>query len=264
MTRSADAISDCTGALLTKGERTAVVSLVPSLTETVAQCFGADRLVGITPFCVEPEHLLRTKRQVGGPKNVDIDAITALSPDLVLACREENTAPDVAKLRDAGLQVYVARVQKLDQVLTLLEHLVALLGPAKRANRLLDQLCEKIASGPKELPGNPKVLCPVWPDPFMVLGHGTYGADLLRRSGFDLATSQGGYPVEDPAELDPHIILLPDEPYPFEAGQVETLGLGHTRAARRGRVQLIDGKTLFWYGYRSGKALEVLSEAVKK
>ena len=84
-----------------------IVSLVPSVTESVAQLAGVKRLVGITKFCTEPEADAPAIRKIGGTKDPDIAAIVALAPDLVLANREENREEDIAALEAAGLQVYV-------------------------------------------------------------------------------------------------------------------------------------------------------------
>jgi ABC-type Fe3+-hydroxamate transport system substrate-binding protein len=74
-----------------------LVSLVPSLTETVRELGLEDRLVGVTSYCEADA------QDVGGTKNPDVAAIVALAPDLVLANSEENRPRDLDALRAAGL-----------------------------------------------------------------------------------------------------------------------------------------------------------------
>ena len=92
-----------------------IVSLVPSLTELVAWLGAADRLVGRTKFCTEPPGAVGRIPAVGGTKNPDIAAITALQPDLVIANREENRREDVEALRAAGIEVLVTGIDTVGE-----------------------------------------------------------------------------------------------------------------------------------------------------
>src|SRR5689334_20990593 len=85
-----------------------IVSLVPSETESVVALAGVERLVGRSEWCEEPRGMIERVPTVGGTKNVDVDAVIALAPDLVLANREENRKADVERLIDAGLRVHVS------------------------------------------------------------------------------------------------------------------------------------------------------------
>src|SRR5918994_3242936 len=102
---------------------TRVVSLVPSLTEALAASAG-DRLVGATDWCTHPADLDVTR--VRGTKNPDLAAIRALSPDLVVANKEENREIDVRRLREAGVAVWVTRIEtvgeSLESMSRLLDH----------------------------------------------------------------------------------------------------------------------------------------------
>ena len=67
-----------------------IVSLIPSITETLCHLGLADALVGITAYCLEPRALVRGKTRIGGEKDPDLAAIRTLQPDLVVANIEEN------------------------------------------------------------------------------------------------------------------------------------------------------------------------------
>src|SRR5262249_53318615 len=113
-----------------------------------------------------------------------------------------------------------------------------------------------------EKPARPvRVFCPIWRKPWMSFNRDTYADDLLRHAGganvcADLADR---YPVIELAALagaDPEVVLLPDEPYPFaERHRASLAELSETTAWRSGRVHLIDGKALSWYGHRTAPAL---------
>ncbi len=71
-----------------------IVSLVPSQTELLFELGLNDEVIGITKFCIYPEKWYRTKNRIGGTKNVDIEAIRMLQPDLIIGNKEENTESD--------------------------------------------------------------------------------------------------------------------------------------------------------------------------
>ncbi|MBC7977260.1 MAG: ABC transporter substrate-binding protein, partial [Myxococcales bacterium] len=66
-----------------------IVSLVPSDTYSVLALGAADRLVGRTIYCDLPQ--VAAVPTIGGTKDVDVEAVVALEPDLVIANQEENT-----------------------------------------------------------------------------------------------------------------------------------------------------------------------------
>ena len=67
-----------------------IVSLVPSQTELLYDLGLGERVVGITKFCIHPEEWFRSKTRVGGTKNVKLDKVKALQPDLIIGNKEEN------------------------------------------------------------------------------------------------------------------------------------------------------------------------------
>jgi len=85
-----------------------IVSLVPSLTETLVVLGVGDALVKVTRYCTEPAAGVATLPKVGGTKNPDLAAIRALAPDLVIMNAEENHREDFAALIAAGLAQFAA------------------------------------------------------------------------------------------------------------------------------------------------------------
>lgn len=232
-----------------------IVSLVPSLSETLWWLRVSDRVVGLTDYCTAPPHGLPAATRIRGTKNPDTAAIIALEPDLVLANQEENRRIDVDRLRDAGVPVYVTAPMTVPDAARTLAAVGELVGAAQAGaglaqtiERALDQLMSAGRPGPLA------TFCPIWRDPWMATGPDTYAADLLARTGFAVVpVIEGGrYPEVDldaVAELDPDVVLLPDEPYAF--GREDRAVFSSWRA----RTRLVDGTQLTWYGPRTPYAL---------
>ncbi|SHM59273.1 helical backbone metal receptor [Cryptosporangium aurantiacum] len=213
-----------------------VVSLVPSLTETVAAS-RRDLLAGVTDWCSHPADL--DVPRIGGTKNPNVDAVIALRPDVVLANQEENRAPDLDALRAAGVPVYVTDIRTVPAAIESLERVLALLGVSRPA--WLDRAADEWrgAAPPRE-----RVIVPIWRRPWMALGSDTFAGDLVERLGFRnvLGDSPERYPRFDPDALAPvDLVLLPDEPYAFTPDDGPEAFGGMPFAC-------VDGRSLTWYG----------------
>ena len=217
-----------------------VVSLVPSLTESVAVT-RAGALVGATTWCTHPADLDVTR--VRGTKNPDLAAIRALEPDLVLANQEENRRVDVERLRAAGVPVWVTVIRDLDEAISSLRRMFSQ-ALRWREPPWLTQ-AERAWSQP--VPGPPiRAAIPIWRDPWMVVGSGTFTGDLAHRLGLDnvYADHPDRYPRVDLSDLEarqPELIVLPDEPYAFSAQDGPEMFPAH-------RIALVEGRDLTWYG----------------
>lgn len=217
-----------------------VVSLVPSLTESVALT-RPDALAGATDWCTHPAGL--DVPRVRGTKNPNLAAIRALRPDLVLANQEENRRLDVERLRAAGVPVWVTDVRTLDQALASLRRMfTAALGWP------VPGWLDAAAQAWQAPPAGPPIAAaiPIWRDPWMVIGSGTFAGDLAARLGLaNLYRDHADrYPKVELAGLlarGPELIVLPDEPYPFGPDDGPEMFPAH-------RVALVDGRSLTWYG----------------
>jgi ABC-type Fe3+-hydroxamate transport system substrate-binding protein len=231
-----------------------VVSLVPSLTETVAAC-APGLLVGATDWCTHPADLAVTR--IGGTKNPDIARIVALRPDVVLANEEENRLPDLDALRSAGQAVWVTRIRDLPEALTSLRRVITL---ACRQSKpaWLDAAQQAWQHPPAAGPVADAMaaVVPIWRRPWMVLGRDTFAGDLLARLGISnlYASHQDRYPRIDIAELrsaGADLVVLPDEPYRFTASD-------GPEAFPGSRTALVSGRHLTWYGPSLTEAPAVL------
>jgi ABC-type Fe3+-hydroxamate transport system substrate-binding protein len=217
-----------------------VVSLVPSLTESVAVTRPA-ALAGATIWCTHPADL--DVPRVRGTKNPDLAAIARLEPDLVLANQEENRRVDVERLRAAGIPVWVTVIRTLDEAIASLRRMftVALGWPSPS---WLDD-AERTWRSP--VPAPPvRALIPVWRDPWMAVGSATFTGDVAARLGLDnvYGDHPDRYPhvsLDEVAARAAELVVLPDEPYPFSPDDGPEM-------FPRQRVALVEGRSLTWYG----------------
>ena len=239
-----------------------IVSLVPSLTEALFALGLGARVVGVTDWCVHPKQGVDALPKVGGTKNPSLARIVELAPDLVLANREENRRRDVESLAAQGFDVWVTYPRSVEEAVALLRELADLGAPAAAAKRVLSPIERALADAARRDEPRTRVFCPIWKDPWMAVGGDTYADDLLRVCGginVFAARSERRYPIVTPAEIEaaaPEVILLPDEPYAFGPRDLSELAGLALPAARAGRIHLIDGTLISWYGPRIANAIE--------
>jgi ABC-type Fe3+-hydroxamate transport system substrate-binding protein len=230
-----------------------VVSIVPSLTEAVAQT-APGLLVGATDWCTHPAGLDVVR--IRGTKNPDVAAIVGLAPDLVVANQEENRLPDLDALRAAGIAVYVTDVRTIEGAFGSLARMLA----ACRLDRpgWLDD-AEAAWRAVPEPAQRRRAVIPIWRRPWMAVGSDTFTGAVLARLGVDnvLAGHAERYPRFDPADLPPHdLAVLPDEPYLFTAGDGPEAFPGVPSV-------LVSGRLLTGYGPRLAAAARELPAALR-
>ncbi len=226
---------------------TRVVSIVPSLTESIAATHE-DVIVGATDWCTHPHDLDVTR--VRGTKNPDVDLIKALAPDVVIANAEENRAVDLNALRAAGISVWVTAPTTVGESLDSLERLLtAITGDVPGWLRQARVVWSTTYDGKRR-----RAVVPIWRRPWMALGRDTFAGDLLSRIGIDnvLADSGERYPrIELDALPEYDIVVLPDEPYAFSFDDGPE---AFTRPAK-----CVSGRHLTWYGPSLVEARELLT-----
>lgn len=251
-------VVDATGTVVAPvGPDARVVSLVPSVSELLHVLGAADRVVGVTTFCVAPPEGFRRARRVRGTKNPDVDTIVELGPDLVLANLEENRERDVVALRDAGCDVHVSYPRDVDGARQLIVDVAELVGLGAQATVILDDLDAARSGAASRRHATPvRVLCPIWREPWMAVGPSTYAGTLLGECGLEVRPrTEETYPQ---IELDVVLgevdaVLLPSEPYAFtarDAGEMVDRGVA---------ASLVDGAALTWHGPRTATGLRLFS-----
>jgi ABC-type Fe3+-hydroxamate transport system substrate-binding protein len=228
-----------------------VVSVVPSLTQTVAE-YAPGLLVGATNWCSHPPDLAVTR--VGGTKNPDVSKIIALRPDVVLANEEENRETDLAAMRAAGLAVWVTKIRDLPGAIDSLRRMITVACGRAEPDWLAgaEAAWQRVRAGPER-----SAVVPVWRRPWMVLGSDTFAGDLLARLGIGnlYAANAERYPrvnISDLQVAGADLVVLPDEPYAFSASDGPEAFPGIPTA-------LVSGRHLTWYGPSLTEAPAVLS-----
>lgn len=233
-----------------------IVSLVPSLSELVADLGARNQLVGLTSWCVHPKGMREEKVVIGGTKNLDIESIKALQADLIIGNKEENIQEQVEALGD-DIPVYISDVESLADAYDMITDIGQLAGRTSEAEEMVAkfQALEHQLTRQEEL----GFLYFIWKDPWMVAGKDSYISHLLELLGMrNLAPEDAGrYPTlswEQIQNLHPDRIILSSEPFRFKSGDLRPF---HEAGLRS---HLVDGELFTWYGSRIGKSLRFLSK----
>ncbi len=232
-----------------------VVSLCPSLTETIVAIGGLKSLAGVTNYCARPKGMLWGIPRIGGTKNPDIARIRDLRPDLVFANEEENRKEDVEALRDAGIEVEVSFPKTVAQVPAEVRQLGRRLGGEEEAERLAGRIeAELRAVTAEPSKGAFRYAYWIWKDPWMTVSDDTYVGDLIRLAGGE--NVYGGeasrYPTTDPAEAaarNAEVHIFPSEPFPFREDRHRELA--EKLFGERTRRVFVAGDDYCWHGFRT-------------
>ncbi len=234
-----------------------IVSLVPSQTELLADLGLEDEVVGITKFCVHPERWFRSKKRIGGTKTVHIEQVAALHPDLILANKEENVREQIEALQGIA-PVWVSDIQALDEALEMIRLVGAISGKADEGKNITERI-EAAFDALRAPDASVKTAYAIWREPWMWAGGDTFIHDILRRCGLaNVLAAVPRYPELDLAALtalDPALVLLSSEPYPFREKHIAEV----QELLPRARVMLADGEMFSWYGSRLLGAPDYLS-----
>jgi ABC-type Fe3+-hydroxamate transport system substrate-binding protein len=237
-----------------------VVSLVPSLTETVCDLGVSCRLVGCTRYCVAPEDELMFVPRVGGTKNPDLKKITSLEPDLILVNGEENRREDIDWLR-ARFEILESLPTTVPEAAAVVKEVGRRLDVEQETEAFLLDIEAQIARA--EVVGlcrEPvRVFYPIWKQPWIGVNRATYVHDVLVRAGAVnvCASREARYPVvpqDELSELGADLVLLPSEPFAFNSRHREQL-LKQRVFGDDVTVLMVDGKNFCWHGTRSGRGL---------
>ena len=235
-----------------------IVSLVPSQTEWLYDLGLEQEVVGITKFCVHPEHWFRNKTRIGGTKNPKLDKILELQPDLVIANKEENRPEDIAEL-EKHVPVWVSDVYDFDSAIDMMKETGRITGRELNAQSWVvraQNAAKTIENKPRK-----RAIYIIWRNPYMTVGTDTYISQMLPYFGYENALQNGlRYPEITPEEMmecKPDVILLSSEPFPFAEKHIEELG----KELPEIEIKIVDGEKHSWYGSRLVRTLESLSSS---
>ena len=232
-----------------------IISLVPSVTELLARWGLAARLMGRTRYCVEPRWIRNTVPAVGGTKDPDLGTIRDLKPDLVILETDENLKETSDALSAVGIPWLALEIRTVADCAKACLQLGERLGVPDQGKASADAIRSASAGAPRK---GPRTTVLIWREPYMAAGPDTYLGDLLRRSGFT-PVGPGRYPQLTEADLRtlaPEVLLLPTEPYRFNARHKKELEAILPAA----RIHLVEGRALTWYLSRTCEGIALLRD----
>ena len=212
-----------------------IVSLAPSLTETIYALGLQDRLVGDTDYCDYPKEAQK-KQKVGGAINPSLEEIAHLRPDVVLVTRHLNTLDTVHSLDALGIPSYATDPRNVDEIVASAKRLGDVLGAPEAGAALAEDLRHRLEILRQKIGALPprRVLFVVWTDPLISIGKDTFIADALRRAGaVSIIDSKQDWPqvnLEEVAHLQPEVLVFADSHGEMTARHLDMLA---TRPAWR-------------------------------
>lgn len=235
-----------------------VVSLVPSITEALFDLgLTENEVIGRTKFCIHPSEKVKNVSIIGGTKNINIEKIKALRPDLILANKEENVKEQVEALMN-DCKVSVTNVETIEDNYYLIKTLGRIFNKDEKAQcfnlKIYDVLNEA------KVNSRVNVAYLIWKNPYMTIGSDTFIHKILGEIGFDnIFKDRKRYPeitVEDLANAE--IIMLSSEPFPFKEKHIEELKTFYPDK----KIMIVDGEAFSWYGTHIAKCGNYFKELI--
>lgn len=224
-----------------------IISLVPSQTELLFDLGLEEEIIGITKFCIHPKDKCKGKRKIGGTKQFDFELIAALRPDLIIGNKEENYKEGIERLSDS-FPVWMSDVYDIEDALNMITGIGEITGKNEVAIALANKINKNFGNFTPRI--NKKALYLIWRNPYMVVGTNTFIHEMMRLCGFEnVLKSQERYPAiseEEITALNPEVILLSSEPYPFKEKHIHEFH----KMAPKATIMLVDGEMFSWSGSR--------------
>lgn len=222
-----------------------IVSLVPSQTELL-HYFGLEsEVLGITKFCIYPDDWFRNKKRIGGTKQLKMDVILALKPDLVIGNKEENTKEDIDFL-EKQVPVWMSDINSFDESI----EMIKMIGELTEKQEIASDLVTSIVHNFDQIGNIGKgrsVLYFIWDDPSFVVGKSTFIDSILTKNGFINACNKTRYPdLADLGKVKPDFVFLSSEPFPFKEEHISK----YQEMFPTSIIKIVDGEFFSWYGSR--------------
>jgi ABC-type Fe3+-hydroxamate transport system substrate-binding protein len=222
-----------------------IISLVPSQTELLADLGLDEEVIGITKFCIYPEKWFRSKTRIGGTKQLNIELIRSLNPDLIIGNKEENTAEDILSLEGIA-PVWMSDIYTFEDALKMIVSIGNIVFKQRESELMVKKIQEKFNQIIK-LKAKRKVLYFIWKDPEFLAGKKTFIDSMLGVVGFENCCQLERYPaLTDVQTHNPEFIFLSSEPYPFKEEHKDYFKAIFPNS----KIVFVDGEFFSWYGSR--------------
>jgi len=246
-----------------------IVSLVPSVTETLFALGLDDQIVAITTFCRFPEDKVLHKTKIGGTKNPEREKIVELKPDVIILNEEENRKEDADFFRDQGIPIRVTFPSNVVEASEMIRQLGTEFQASIKAKSICNQIDDAIRS--IKVPRAVSTLILIWKRPYWTVNKSTYVNSICETVGLRNVFSElrDRYPQLTNDQIitaDPEAVLFPDEPYVFREKDVLEFQnqFPELKAIKENKLIMLDGTYLTWHGVRTLKALHELPKILKQ
>ncbi|GAA4230374.1 helical backbone metal receptor [Postechiella marina] len=235
-----------------------IISLVPSQTELLCDLGLENSIVGITKFCVHPIDIKGKTTIVGGTKQIHINRIKALNPDIILCNKEENTK-DIVEACELICSTHVSDIFNIEDSLELIKQYGTIFNVENKTALLVHDILKEVISFKAFITSKPtiKVVYFIWKNPWMVAANNTFINYLLDFNKFiNIYSIKNRYPEIELSEFNSNkeveLVLLSSEPFPFNTSHIKEMQLYYPNA----KVITVDGEMFSWYGSRLLKAFK--------
>jgi ABC-type Fe3+-hydroxamate transport system substrate-binding protein len=223
-----------------------VVSLVPSQTEFLYDLGLKDKIVAQTVFCIHPKSHFKKATKIGGTKKIRYDELDELQPDLIICNKEENNE-EIVETLSKKYPVWVSDIKNIDDAFYMMRSLAELFDAKSQCDELIKRITMSLNQ--KKVRHQYNCVYLIWRNPYMSVGYDTFINHMLQRSGFNNLINVKRYPElssEELQALNPEVVLLSSEPYPFKEKHIEEL----KTLLPNSKILMVDGELFSWYGSR--------------
>lgn len=238
-----------------------IISLCPSITETLCDIGLSDSIIGITDYCIHPIYITKNILKLGGPKTISVEKVKSLNPDIIFAVKEENTKSTIEAL-SKKYPCFVFDINTFNDAIGMIKILGKIFQKEDAAKVMSDLIITAFSNIPK-LNHKLKYLYIVWKQPYIAVGKGTFIDSVLTKLSFSNCIKASGlkYPKLN-SDLNSYsfdILFLASEPYKFDKKDKEEI----QKKFPDKKILLVDGEMISWYGSHMLKASYYLRDLIR-
>lgn len=239
-----------------------IISIVPSQSEYIWDLGLKNELAGITKFCIHPSEMFNNVERVGGTKNLNIEKIRELQPDLIIGNKEENDRSQI-ELLQKEFNIWMSDIYTPNDALMMMKSIGEICNKEIQAEEII-QKSKKALEQIRSIFNGEQVIYFIWRDPYMAAANHTFINSLMEHIGLkNVAEKFDRYPeisIEELRKLNPAHCLLSSEPYPFKQEHIDEL----KKIAPHIKITIVDGEMFSWYGSKMIQLPGYLNELKKE
>lgn len=243
-----------------------VVSLAPSLTESVFAVGAGAKLVGVTEYCNFPAEAKQIAK-IGDTMKPNLETIIALKPQLVLVSTDSQLEAFIRQMEAQKIPVFVTDAKNFDGVLRNLRQIAALLDVS--AEKLINDLQTRRVAVENRTAGKQpvRVFVQISREPLYTIGKTSFLTDFVKRAGGESVTAniETAYPQisrETALAAQPDAIVLSIDDSMSGQNVTPDDVFKDSPAVKNNRVYKINGDLLTRPSPRSVELIEQIADAL--